>query len=651
MTSIKIKYLLPALFGLLALIGLAQGGLGLFSLDRMHNQAIEIADHRIPSIGLIHEINTAASSVRRAHADHIFATGAEQTEEAQATITRRSERMAQLRANYENYITLDATQQLYDEFAAEWTNYEAAANSLIIMSRAGQKVAAQDVYSTSLRQAFFNAEATLEQLLAVNQQEVEASLAASETTYVMNRNFTFASIAVSFLLAIAAIMIGIRRIATPITRITASMNNLAAGDLQSVIPFAERKDEIGEMAEAVVVFRNAGREKVRLEGEAEAGRSQSEKDRQAREEQERREAAELKFAVDALGAGLGRLADGDVAYRIEDNFVSHLDKLRVDFNHSVGKLETALRSVGENAIAIGNGSEEIRVAADDLSRRTEQQAASVEETAAALEEITTTVRDAAKRAEEAGQLVSRTRAGAEKSGMIVKEAVSAMTRIEESSSQITNIIGVIDDIAFQTNLLALNAGVEAARAGDAGKGFAVVAQEVRELAQRSANAAKEIKALINSSGEQVKAGVRLVGDTGKALDEIVGEVQEINRHVMSIVESAREQAIGLNEINTAVTTIDQGTQQNAAMVEQTTAASHGLAREASNLNGLLEQFRLGGGVPARSVAAPALVTAETRPAAPARSPAKELGRKLAGAFNLQRSGGAQAAVAENWEEF
>jgi methyl-accepting chemotaxis protein len=251
-----------------------------------------------------------------------------------------------------------------------------------------------------------------------------------------------------------------------------------------------------------------------------------------------------------------------------------------------------MQLVGTNAQAITAGANEIRTSSDDLSRRTEQQAASVEQTAAALEEITTTVRDGAKRAEEARKLVVATGEDARNSGTVVRSAVDAMHAIEQSSGEISNIIGVIDEIAFQTNLLALNAGVEAARAGEAGKGFAVVAQEVRELAQRSAQAAKEIKGLINTSSSQVANGVTLVGNTGKALEGIVSQVQHITGHVQAIADAYREQSLGLQEINTAVNTMDQGTQQNAAMVEEATATAHQLSSEAETLTRLLGQFRL-----------------------------------------------------------
>lgn len=298
--------------------------------------------------------------------------------------------------------------------------------------------------------------------------------------------------------------------------------------------------------------------------------------------------------VEQLALGLARFANGDFSQRIDQSFIPSLERLRNDFNSASDKLKAALAKVAENAEAITSGSREIGISADDLAKRTEQQAASVEETAAALEQITTTVKDSSRRAEEAGRLVARTKDHANHSGDVVRDAISAMDQIDASSKAISNIIGVIDEIAFQTNLLALNAGVEAARAGEAGKGFAVVAQEVRELAQRSATAAKEIKALIHASGSHVSNGVTLVTKAGAALQEIAAYVENINGDITAIVQASREQSTALSEINHAINTVDQGTQQNAAMVEEQTAASHALAKEAAALFELLGQFRFEG---------------------------------------------------------
>ena len=492
----------------------------------------------------------------------------------------------------------------------------------------------------------------IDSLLALSSAVGQAATSYTLQVESQGRNGVIVSAAVLsmvVLVGLAAFWIVVFRVVRPIQSLTDTMSRLAGGDLEVAIPSIDRHDEIGQMARAVEVFRDAGLENRRLEAEAEEGRTLSENERRAREAQKAKDAQELQDAMDGLAAGLGHLSDGDVGYRIDTPFVGALDKLRVDFNESVGKLETALRSVGDNASAIHAGSDQIRAAADDLAKRTEMQAASVEETAAAVEQITATVRDSSRRAAEAGEMVARTREQAERSARVVEQAVAAMGQIEASSREINNIITVIDDIAFQTNLLALNAGVEAARAGEAGRGFAVVAQEVRELAQRSATAAKEIKTLITSSSGQVQSGVELVGETGTALTTIAAEVDEINRHVSAIVEAAREQAGGLEEINSAVNQMDQSAQQNAAMVEETTAASHSLAREAASLNELLAQFSFGG-APAKSVA-PAAVAA---PQKPSPSPARALVRKVAGVF---ARGGAAVTVAapaeaeQGWEEF
>ncbi|WP_311273625.1 MULTISPECIES: methyl-accepting chemotaxis protein [unclassified Rhizobium] len=398
-------------------------------------------------------------------------------------------------------------------------------------------------------------------------------------------------LAVAAMIAFLTFLLG-RLVVNPVTQMTVAMEKLAQGKLDVAIPGENRSDQIGSMAAAVAVFRTNAQERLRLEGAAEHNRSLSEQERHEREAAAARDATTTQHAVDSLAEGLVQLSHGNLQHRIVTPFVAHLDRLRTDFNGSIANLNRTLVAVGENADAIDSGANEIRNAADDLAHRTERQAASVEETSAALEQITITVRDCAQRTEEVGKLVGRARGNAENSGNVVLQAMNAMAGIEKSSTKIENIIGVIDEIAFQTNLLALNAGVEAARAGEAGKGFAVVAQEVRELAQRSASAAHEIKALITTSGAQVQSGVALVGQTGRALETIVAEVQEINVHVSAIVISTREQSTGLIEINTAINTMDQNTQQNAAMVEEQTAASHGLATQAAALKTLLSQFCL-----------------------------------------------------------
>ncbi|OJF90404.1 methyl-accepting chemotaxis protein [Pararhizobium antarcticum] len=497
------------------------------------------------------------------------------------------------------------------------------------------------------------------------------------TVFAYLTHMAWISVAIIGLASALLVLLGVlisRRFRMRVEGVVRATGDIARGNTGIVIPDVDRKDEIGDMARSLAVLRDAAITKERLETEAEQNRTMGEEERQRRVADAADSERQMRLAVSELGAGLQRLADGDVTFRLSTPFIGTLDALREDFNTSVSKLQQALQSVGINAQAIQAGSAEIRSAADDLAKRTEQQAASVEQTAAALDEITASVKDSTLRAEEANQLVAKARAGAQTSSGVVRNAIEAVGQIESSSQEISNIIGVIDEIAFQTNLLALNAGVEAARAGDAGKGFAVVAQEVRELAQRSATAAKEIKALISKSGNQVKTGVALVGEAGKALDVIVHEVDEINLRVISIVEAAREQSIGLNDINRAVNVMDQGTQQNAAMVEEQTAASHSLAAEASALNGLLANFRLGNAseqvrngsdnrAPAAGVsrpvtpvysAPPVRAKSALKPASvltPAvQSPARALSQKLAGAF---KSGGSSTPIAskDGWDEF
>ncbi|MBY3068140.1 HAMP domain-containing protein [Rhizobium laguerreae] len=384
-----------------------------------------------------------------------------------------------------------------------------------------------------------------------------------------------------------------KTVTKPILSLSDDMQRLAGGDTAIACTGIGRTDEIGTMASAVEVFRQAAIANKQLEKDAEAARLQGETERVMARKQADEDAAErLRAATSGLAAGLKRLASGDLAFQIDEPFAPDFENLRHDFNMSIRQLDQTLGAIAAAIAAIDEGTREIASGAGDLSKRTEQQAASLEETAAALDQITANVSNSSKRTDEARTEATDANRNAAKSSEVVSHAEEAMRRIEASSQQISSIIGVIDEIAFQTNLLALNAGVEAARAGDAGKGFAVVAQEVRELAQRSAQAAKEIKGHIQKSSVEVESGVKLVLDTSQVLKAISEQIARINQHMDAIAVSAREQSTGLAEVNTAVNSMDQVTQQNAAMVEQSTAASGHLAEEAARLRELVSRFRL-----------------------------------------------------------
>jgi len=375
------------------------------------------------------------------------------------------------------------------------------------------------------------------------------------------------------------------------------MQTIAAGDLSVPVPALNARDEVGRMAQAVQTFKDNGLKLRAAETDADRQRKMTELERQKNEEARAIAAREQADAVEAIGDGLSRVSGGDLTALIKSPFATDYEKLRQDFNATVSKLQAAMVSVIERSNGLRAGAAEVTAASDDMARRTEQQAASLEETAAALDQITATVKRTADGAVDARKAVAKAKDEAERSGGIVQDAVRAMTEIEDSARKVSQIIGVIDEIAFQTNLLALNAGVEAARAGDAGRGFAVVASEVRGLAQRSAEAAKEIKALISTSTNQVARGVERVGQTGKALELIAVQVSQINGVVSEIAASAHEQATGLHQVNAAVNQMDQITQQNAAMVEEASAAAHALREETDALSALIAQFRVGESAP------------------------------------------------------
>jgi len=443
-------------------------------------------------------------------------------------------------------------------------------------------------------------------------------------------------------LVILAFLLAMRQFAgKPLGALASRISAMQSGDLEAGVPHTDRSDSIGVIARALAGSIDSIREKSEQEQQAQLQQMAMDTERGQFAEQAKVAAQHQAQAIATLGAALESVAGGNFSGRLGD-VGPDFEKLRQDFNTMVAAVADALSGISNTASALDSGAADLASSADQLAHRTETQAAALEQTAAALDQITSTVGLSTAKADEASQLVSAAKNSAHGSASVVRDAIAAMDRIEESSSQIGKIIGVIDEIAFQTNLLALNAGVEAARAGDAGKGFAVVAQEVRALAQRSASAAKEIKQLVTNSGQEVVAGVSLVDTMGEALLKIEQQINQIDGSIGSIVASAREQSTALGEVNGAISRMDQNTQQNAAMVEETNAACQELQTQSNQLRAALGNFSFTDSPSSVDrVRVKAVVAAPPTPPA-ARRPALQV---------RPRSSTAAVAVAADWQEF
>jgi methyl-accepting chemotaxis protein len=436
---------------------------------------------------------------------------------------------------------------------------------------------------------------------------------------------------VGLLLAVLIAFITARLIATPIQMLTGGMRELASGNFDVVLPGVGRKDEIGGIAGAVDEFKMRLAEKMRMEAEKEAEIARREQ--AGRDERARREAEQARIVAEVvteLGRGLENLAKGNLTYRVSKEFTAEYKKIQSDFNGAIEQLQDTVQRIASSSMEISNAAAEIATATTDLSQRTEEQAASLEETSASMEQIAATVKQNAENAQRANELTRETREVAGRGEAVVAEAVSAMAGIEQSSRKISDIISVIDEIARQTNLLALNAAVEAARAGEAGRGFAVVASEVRSLAQRSSQAAKDIKDLIVNSSGQVEQGVQLVNRAGDSLKDILQSIRAVADIVSDIANASSEQAAGIDQINKALAQMDEVTQQNSALVEENAATAKTLEDQSSALDGRVAVFQLdAGAVAATSPLSPA--PARKPVAAFQRSTARQMQSALAAA--------------------
>jgi methyl-accepting chemotaxis protein len=480
-------------------------------------------------------------------------------------------------------------------------------------------------------------------------KEMTTSMAALRAAGDHSLMLIYVCSAIGILLSLLlALWISMAKIAKPLNRLAQRMGTLANGDLSVEIKGQQRQDEVGTMARAVQIFKDNAVALKESEAQAEAQRRAAEEER-ARNEAQRAEAArQVQRVVNGLGSGLERMAQGDLTYRITDNFVDEYIKVREDFNGAIEQLQDTIRNIATSTSEVSNAASEISASTSDLSQRTEEQAASLEETSASMEQISVTVKKNAENAHQANQFANETAAVADRGGQVVAEAVSAMARIEESSRKISDIISVIDEIARQTNLLALNAAVEAARAGEAGRGFAVVASEVRSLAQRSSQAAKDIKDLITNSSGQVQEGVELVNKAGASLNEIVASIKKVAEIVADIAVASNQQATGIDQINVALTQMDEVTQQNSALVEENAATAKTLEQQSGAMSESVGAFKLK--EMAAAAAAPAPVKVLKRApseAAPAKraAPARRAAPRTQGALALAEKSDAE------WKEF
>jgi methyl-accepting chemotaxis protein len=588
-----IKTALSASLGLVALALVGFATVAVTSISTLTSSSAEVAEKWLPKITLSKEMETTLSDLRRSYLNHVVALNDEARQSAQSSVAAETSLFREQIGRYDRFADAPAEQQAVTTIGDDLVQFDTLGKSVLQLSQSGRKDEATKLQQSQLKPLATDIGQSLEALAKINETDVQATFKSNAETSAMTMRFTYTILAICLLILGGVIWFAMSSIARPIEMITTAMKRLAQGSTSDKIPYQGRADEIGAMAAAVEVFRANAVSNLRLEAEAVEQRSVSDQDRRRQQVVDAQKAAEMHAATQGLGEGLKHLAAGNLGFRLSTTFAADFEGLRQDFNASVSQLAQTMLEVATSATSIDNGSHEIAEGSNDLSKRTENQAASLEETAAALDQITANVSSSSKRTNEARSVAKEANASAEKSGQVVANAIKAMGRIEASSAQISNIIEVIDQIAFQTNLLALNAGVEAARAGEAGKGFAVVAQEVRELAQRSAAAAKEIAQLIGVSSQEVQGGVQLVTETGSALDTIAGHIVLINQHMESITTSYREQSVGLAEVNTAVNQMDQVTQQNAAMVEQTNAASAALSSEAQRLRQLIQRFDLG----------------------------------------------------------
>jgi methyl-accepting chemotaxis protein len=599
----SITWIVKSLFGVSLAVNAGQGYFAATALQRIDGNVRQLVEKRVPSLVQLVQLNAEIGAAGVAESALIFADPAEAAK-YQKELDATLERIEIGKRKYEPLMVDEGDRAQFGGFVEAWDSAMAAWRRTLALARQGGSAHAAPLFFGETREAHVKATSFIRGAVDDLVMNVTDESAAAYKLIGGTLVSVYVGVAAGLLLTLAALMVCVRRVAQPIRRLVASMHALAAGRHREKIPYATRTDEIGDIARSVVEFQQAAIEKSRLEAEAAAQQAEADKVH-ARNEIAQREAveSERRLVVQSVGAALEKLAAKDLTFRLPADMPEAYRKLQGDFNVAIEALQRAIEVVAGYSGAIRTGCDEIASASENLSARTQRQAAALEHASAAIGEISTSALVANERAAEARRQVAEARSEAQQSGVIVRDAIEAVSGIEKASAQMSKIIGAIDEIAFQTNLLALNAGVEAARAGgEAGRGFAVVAMEVRALAQRSAEAAKEIEALILSSNGRIGRGVQLVGDAGAALERIVTRIDEANDLVGDIAARSDTQAISLRSVAESIGEIDEVTQQNATMAEQSAQASQALGAEARGMFEVIGEFRTRGAQAARLAA-------------------------------------------------
>ncbi len=630
-SSLTINLKLGIVFAALLAIFLGFGTFVIARMADMNSRSDEIRTNWLPSVRVVDDITLSATEFRVIQVRHILSTDQAAMRVVEKELEDKLAQLQKLRRDYEPMIDSEAERTIYRNFEQNWQAFMAAHEELLELSRRNENDKALALYQGRAKQMFDAASKNLHDSSDLNYKSALNEANASETAYLTSRLYIWIAMGFVTAMIIGAIILVMLMVSRRLRALESRMSSMAQKDYEASVPYTDAGDEIGSMARTLLIFRDGLKEAERLtQAQIETDRRTAEQTRQQME-RERQAAAEIATLVDAVAKGdvsrrlstdgkdgvflsmseginrltaaietvmtqvggvLSAMSNGDMSKRISGNFEGIFGRMRDDANKMGETLGGIATRLTETANEVNNAASEISAGSQDLAQRTESQAASIEETAASMHEITTTVRQNADNAMAANQLASAARDSAEKGGGITQQAIEAMGRIEQSAGKISDIVSLIDEIAFQTNLLALNASVEAARAGEAGKGFAVVAQEVRALAQRSANASKDIKALINESNAQVKSGATLVNQTGGSLMEIVTAIKKVSDIMAEIAAASQQQSTGLDQVNTAVGQMDELTQRNGALVEETSASAQSLAGQAQELNNLVRFFKI-----------------------------------------------------------